>query len=435
MRALAVSIWVFINLLFFGMCGYMYLLWSQYWIYTQTEDSTTAYNYDQQIYYYNRGYPPSYFNDTPKFNTSDRRKRAQHTTKENPITIIKNSKPRFPNLQESEFQMDTKKFRCLQNESTSECHKKTFEYKTQLLKELRRVSLMDESNMLKHKNPYNVHYNGTKGVDTNVKDMLCALQSINLKTITRNEYPFSNETFKEFFPKKGPFENKTFKSCAIVASAGSLRDSSLGQRIDSHEVVLRFNHAPTEKYEVDVGGKTNFRILNSQVVSKPKFNFLQSKMYRNITILVWDPNRFMESLDDWFKKPDFNLFPNYFEHRRSYRKTKTYVLNPNSLWDLWVFLQKYSINQLPKNPPSSGFLGLAVLLHHCDYVDMFEYIPSVRVTKICHYFDEEDNPACTFGAWHPLASEKLFAYSLNIASDNAVFQTGYIRIPGFSKYC
>lgn len=70
---------------------------------------------------------------------------------------------------------------------------------------------------------------------------------------------------------------------------------------------------------------------------------------------------------------------------------------------------------------------------HCDYVDVFEYIPSTRATRTCHYYDEEDNPSCTFGAWHPLAAEKLIAYSINNASDKEVFQTGFIRIPGFSK--
>lgn len=33
MKAIAVSVWIFINLVFFGMCGYIYLLWSQYWLY------------------------------------------------------------------------------------------------------------------------------------------------------------------------------------------------------------------------------------------------------------------------------------------------------------------------------------------------------------------------------------------------------------------
>lgn len=77
-------------------------------------------------------------------------------------------------------------------------------------------------------------------------------------------------------------------------------------------------------------------------------------------------------------------------------------------------------------------LGLVLLLPHCNYVDFFEYVPSVRVTSRCHYYDNQNNSACTFGVWHPLAAEKLLTYHLNIAKDIEVFQRGYVRIPGFN---
>lgn len=66
---------------------------------------------------------------------------------------------------------------------------------------------------------------------------------------------------------------------------------------DSHDLVLRFNHAPTSGYEADVGSKTTVRILNSQVVSKPHFNFLKSEMYQELRLLAWDPCSYNSTLE------------------------------------------------------------------------------------------------------------------------------------------
>nr|CAD7204663.1 unnamed protein product [Timema douglasi] len=163
----------------------------------------------------------------------------------------------------------------------------------------------------------------------------------------------------------------------------------------SHEVVVRFNHAPTEGYTSDVGSKTSLRIVNSQVVSKPVFRFLDSPLYRGVMLLAWDPSNYSATLDEWYKNPDFDLFGPYFEHR---------VRRPS---------------------------GLALTLPHCRLVDLVEYVPSLRLTKRCHYWDVTEDSSCTFGVWHPLAAEKLLTLALNVADDAAVFSQGYVRVPGY----
>lgn len=234
MRALVVSIWVFINLVFFGMCGYMYLLWSQYWMYMERQTETTTSTYDQQIYFYNRGYYPSDNTHNNKSqNLSETKLRMKHSAnKENATILMKNSKPRFPNLQPKEFEIDTKKYHCWENDSANDCDKKTTTFKDNLMKELRKV-FTDESNILKMgtENQYNVHYEGERGnfMSKSPNEVLCQLKKISLNTLTRSDTTF--HPVKDYIPKRGLFENRRFNSCAIVASAGALKDSNLGSLI------------------------------------------------------------------------------------------------------------------------------------------------------------------------------------------------------------
>ncbi|KAG5893484.1 hypothetical protein JTB14_010535 [Gonioctena quinquepunctata] len=388
------------------MCGYMYLLWSQYWMYLERETETTTSTYDQQIYFYNRGYLPN--NSITHFESKSRIKHS--IIKENSsITLVKNSKPRFPNLQPKDLDLDSNRFFCWKNDSIYDCDKKTSDFKENIMKELR----------------------GVRGnfMEKSPQEVLYQLKETPLNTLKRGDV--GNQPMRDHIPKRSLFENKRFNSCAIVASAGALRDSNLGLLIDSHDLVMRFNNAPTKGFEDDVGRKTTIRLLNSQVVTKQQFNFLKSPLYKNVTIVAWDPSNYTSSIDDWLENPEFNLFPNYMAFRKNDPKSRVFLLNPRSVWDLWDFLQDNSPGRLRRNPPSSGFLGLRLLLPFCNFVDVFEYVPSTRVTKRCHYYDPEDNPSCTFGVWHPLAAEKLLTYFISTADDKTSFQIGYVRITGF----
>jgi Glycosyltransferase family 29 (sialyltransferase). len=52
-------------------------------------------------------------------------------------------------------------------------------------------------------------------------------------------------------------------SVAVVGNSGALVGSELGGEIDDHESVIRFNAAPVEGWEEDVGSKTSLRVLNA----------------------------------------------------------------------------------------------------------------------------------------------------------------------------
>eukprot|EP00899_Mesostigma_viride_P008779 jgi/Mesvir1/17902/Mv12970-RA.1 len=50
-----------------------------------------------------------------------------------------------------------------------------------------------------------------------------------------------------------------YKSCAVVGNSPTLREQQYASRIDAHDVVLRFNEAPTKGYELTVGKRATFR--------------------------------------------------------------------------------------------------------------------------------------------------------------------------------
>ena len=162
-------------------------------------------------------------------------------------------------------------------------------YKEQLFSQLRNtvIDTAKQVNDENFPNAYNVTYKG-RLADNGTQppgqlELLCdARNKIKLATFTKENEIFKKLNLDRFFPKTSLLDSRSFNSCAVVSSAGTLQKSGLGAFIDSHDLVLRFNNAPTEKYEADVGKKTSIRIVNSQVVAKPQFKFLEDKFYSKV---------------------------------------------------------------------------------------------------------------------------------------------------------
>eukprot|EP00854_Cymbomonas_tetramitiformis_P001105 gene1105-1658_t len=96
-----------------------------------------------------------------------------------------------------------------------------------------------------------------------------------------------------FIPKsaKHVMEQYTWGKCAVVGSSSSLLGSGYGTVIDSHDVVVRLNDAPTIGVEEHVGYKTTFRILNRRWSSvynskDPKVNGKKVPLESNATLML-----------------------------------------------------------------------------------------------------------------------------------------------------
>jgi len=320
-------------------------------------------------------------------------------------------------------------------------------YKTQILSQLRSavISTVKSVQSNEVKNIYNVHYQGKKATKLkshkSPEDLICSARGqVKIRTFLQHDPFFQRHQLDEFLPKTNleMLEHAQGKTCGVVSSAGSLLHSKLGPKIDSNDFVIRFNAAPTEGFEADVGSKTSLRIINSQVVSNPSFKFLDEshlspvKLFSKSPVLVWDPSGYNASLDEWYQGgADFPFFQTYFSKRLMRPEDEVHLMDPKSLWSIWNWLQSESKWPLLPNPPSSGFLGMVLAMLHCSKVHVYEYVPSMRLTKRCHYFDESENLGCTIGDWHPLAAEKLLALALNVGDDTEVYAQGFLTLPGF----
>ncbi|XP_067851576.1 beta-galactoside alpha-2,6-sialyltransferase 1-like [Heptranchias perlo] len=286
-------------------------------------------------------------------------------------------------------------------------------------------------------NKYAVNFTGTrKSKKLSSKELLCELkQRVQVASVEFGDEPFATCDWQELIPSKnltqalGPF-----KTCAVVASAGSILRSGLGREIDGHDAVLRFNGAPTIGFESDVGRRTTIRIINSQVLSRQEHKFHDNNLYRTGVLLVWDPAPYSANLTEWFNHPDYDFFENYKKYRKKNPNQPFYIINPKMQWQLWNIVQEITAENIQRNPPSSGLMGILLMMTLCDQTDVYEFLPSKRRTDLCHYYERFQDQACTMGAYHPLMFEKNLVKRINHGTDEEIHNQGKVTLPGFRTF-
>nr|XP_033780752.1 beta-galactoside alpha-2,6-sialyltransferase 1-like isoform X2 [Geotrypetes seraphini] len=267
------------------------------------------------------------------------------------------------------------------------------------------------------------------------QELLCQLKNqVKVQTLGTEQPPFNTQEWATFLPSLHlSQELGSLKNCAVVSSAGSIRNSHLGREIDSHDAVLRFNAAPTSKYQNDVGKKTTVRLINSQVMASNKHRFLENALFGEGILVAWDPAPYSSDLLEWYKKPDYPIFTQYKEYRQRHPSQPFHIMHPAVQWQLWEVIQENSDEEIQRNPPSSGLLGSLLMMSVCEQVHIYEFLPSRRQTDTCHYFEKVQDTACTLGAYHPQLFEKNLVKRINQGSDLDIFQLGRVTVPGFQS--
>ena len=284
MRIFATFLCTFLLLLFFGTISYVYVLWRHYALRVQKLYRATA-------------------DDNPRAapGQAARPFRGGHPYR------IPNNRVR-PNSSNAEGGGATEAI------PDDKLEERIAHFETQIVAQLRKAAVEAGNRVLagEVKSRYGARhdYPGKKAAPMRPKEdaatLVCeAVGKVQIGTFVRGEEElFVAEQVDHLLPKRPLLErNATFDTCGVVSSSGAMLKSGLGTRIDSDDFVIRFNNAPSGRdkdeygggggdYERDVGSKTSLRIVNSQVVGKPQFKFLESQsLYADSPVLVWDPSK------------------------------------------------------------------------------------------------------------------------------------------------
>jgi beta-galactoside alpha2,6-sialyltransferase (sialyltransferase 2) len=76
--------------------------------------------------------------------------------------------------------------------------------------------------------------------------------------------------------------------------------------------------------------------------------------------------------------------------------------------------------------------GILLMMALCEEVHVYEYIPSLRQTDLCHYHERYYDAACTLGAYHPLLYEKSLVQRINTGPVRDLKKKGRVTLPGFN---
>jgi len=187
-------------------------------------------------------------------------------------------------------------------------------------------------------------------------------------------------TLYQHVPASDPFIGVLHDTCALVGNSGSLMKHNYGDEIDEHNVVMRFNLAPTVGYEKHVGTKTTLRVSEMEY-----FPYRESSE----TILALIASE--------------KLLETFMEYRTMAPLTdKSYVLSPEFIEYVSKSLGRGSI-------PSVGTMGLFFMLHTCRKVDVYGFHMSERHGARYHYFNKDLVDSIR------LASSRNFGYDLSAA--------------------
>ena len=161
-----------------------------------------------------------------------------------------------------------------------------------------------------------------------------------------------------------------WSSCAVVGSSGGLLKQRAGLAIDKHAAVIRFNEAPTKKFERHVGSKTTLRLQNYDHCGFSEGSELC--MQYSLT------GQTHKCLDKWLKRGKCKVIKPS-RRLQSYVQGYWMLARPNNVKPNWIPARE------PPHKLSAGFFGIMLAMHLCAKVSVYGFTQS----PLGHYFKKE----------------------------------------------
>ena len=193
--------------------------------------------------------------------------------------------------------------------------------------------------------------------------------------------------------------------CAVVGSGGTLIGSGAGAAIDAHDVVFRFNLAPTGgQWAADVGTRTTHRLFNGQSRARaPRVNASGAAHLLYCPFDRWVGKCLLSGVR-WLPKG-----PRGPEALAAHPRGTGGWLMVNPVFSLQTAEQQWAHGGRHGRMASTGLLGVAMAAAMCERVTLFGFgnDSDAGTSAACgHYWECSRNQSRYFGGksgyhdWH-----------------------------------
>ncbi|XP_044140425.1 type 2 lactosamine alpha-2,3-sialyltransferase isoform X4 [Bufo gargarizans] len=208
--------------------------------------------------------------------------------------------------------------------------------------------------------------------------------------------------------------NISCKKCVVVGNGGVLRNSTLGKKIDSYDVIIRMNDGPVLGFEDDVGQKTTFRLCYPESIFADSLHYDPNT---TVVLMMFKPHdvkwlselllhRSVSTYGFW-RKPAMKLI---------YQPHQLRVLNPFIIKQVSQNLLNFPTNfpktEKPKHP-TTGIIAITLALHICNEVHIagFKY-NLTSLNSSLHYYGNETMSVMAQNEYHNVSAEQMFLRDL-----------------------